>query len=495
MGTTIAASAHPASSNAAPSAPQEGGGGRKYGVVLFDDEKDPRGAWTAVNGSPARRVEGMNELATDTLWLSNMSYEAFNRTTEAWRNPWLRGEGYLVVKIKDILAEWGLDPATTPPNYTATFCSTVFSRIMTLAYRLARECDDRVRASTFFVNGNLREDLRRLLPRAEYPRGEPAQALRSGHAYAEFTVTATRGIKGARQIMLRRPRISHALEMLATPVPKGEFEFRSRSELRQLSPDRVAWIREATRPCMVELSVERMDADVAPIYGFGNATDKNQKVARSWVAHPEFLAMASFSDIEVKSAYVGQQYHQLNLELPEPMRRFLSERNAETSWCAGIIAETIWRAACLAEGKGRGQAQAAGEERPGTSWRGAWIRAADKTSMFMVAMQLTELGYNVSSYGMGWVAVRATEDQIQDLLADALSVGLIPKLTDIPQGMFDAKARIPWGGDKQSQILAHLLMTRQKNLLWNLDKLPLYERSQQGEMLKKMLEAHKNQKL
>lgn len=492
MDTTTAKAARPAAA-IVPSPPQEGAGGRKYGVVLFDDESDPRGAWCAVNGAAAKRIEGMNELSTDTLWLCNMSYQAFNQTTEAWRNPWLRGDGYLVVKFKDILAEWGLDPATTPPNYTATFCSTVFGRIMNLAFRLARECDDKVRPSTFFSGGTLREDLRRLLPRAEFPRGEAATVLRTGHSYAEFTVTAVRGIKGAKQLMLRRPRMAHALDMLATPVPKGEFEFRSRSDLRQLSPDRVAWIREATRPCMVELSVERMDADVAPIYGFGNATDKDKKVARSWVAHPEFLAMASFSDIEVKSAWVGKTYSQTNLEMAEPVRRFLSERNAETSWCAGIVAETLWRAACLGEEKGRNQAPL--EERPQTSWRGAWIRAADKTAMFMTAMQLTERGYNVASYGLGWVAVRATEDQIADLLPDALTLGLIPKLNDIPVGMFDTKARIPWGGDKQAQILAHLLMTRQKNLLWNLDKLPLYERSQQGEMLKKILEAHKNQKL
>lgn len=484
----------PAAPQAAQQSTRDEPGAKKFGVVLFDDEKDPRAAWVAVNGSQARRIEGLNELATDTIWWSNMTYESFFRTTEAWRNPWLRHDAYLVTKPKDVLMEWGLDPAATPPDYTATFCSMVFGRVMMLAYRLAKECDPKVRMTTLFQGDSLRQDLRRLLPPAEFPRGEAATIMKSGQAFAEFTRTTVRGVKGAKIFVLRRPRVGYAFEMLMTPVPKGPFEYLTRVDLRALSPDRVGWVRGTDRPCLVNVSVQQMEGDVAPIYGFGNSTDKDKRVARSWVAHPEFQVMSSFSDIEVASAWVGKEYTLLNQGMPEALKRFLSDRYTEFSWSAGIIAETLWRAAALGEEKGRQQGVAP-EDRAHTSWRGAWLKAADKTSMFLSAMKLTEMGYATVSYGLGWVSCLVTEDQIPDLVRDGLTIGLVPRLNDVPDGLFDRNRPVPWGGDKRSMMQAQFTLTRQKDMLWNLDKLPLYDQAQREIMLRKMLDAYKNQKL
>jgi len=469
--------------------PRDDPGGQKFGCVLFDDEKAPAAGWVAVNGGRARRISGINQLPTDALYWTNLSYESF-RTTGADRNPWLRQDAYLTSKLKDVLLEWGCDPATTPPDYTATFCSTMFSRVMTLAYRLARECDERVRMSTLFSGDTLRADLRRLLPPLDYPTGEAAAVLKAGQGFAEFTRTSMRSVKGSRLYMLRRPRLPYALEMLATPVPKGPFQFRSRRELREISPDRVAWVRRTGVPCIVEVTIDEMQQDAAPVYGFGNAMDTDHRVPRSWVTHPEFMMLSSFSSLDVKNAYVAKEYSQLNLVLPEPVRQFLSDPHVEASWSAGVLAETLWRAACMGPKKERGR-NTPGEERAGTSWQGAWIRAADKGSGFLSAMRLADMGYSVSSYGYGWMLCSATEDQLPDLIRDGLSIGMFPRLLDVPQGLFGATSAIQWGGDRRSKIMAQLIVTQQKHLLWNLDRLPLYDKSQRDTVLKKILGAHK----
>lgn len=467
----------------------------KFGVALFDDEKAPAGAWIATNGSPAQRVDGTNQLATDTIWWTNISYNSFFRDTEAYRSPWLRHDAYLVLKPRDVLAEWGYDPASTPPDFAATFCSLMFSRVMTMAYRLTKEVEERVRMRTLFTRNTLREDLRRLLPPADYPKGEAAAVMKTGQAYAEFTRTSVRGMKGGRMIMLRCPRIAYAMTMLTTPVPGGDLEFMACQDMGTTAEQRVSWVRDTDNPCMVELTVRSMQPDAAPVFAFGNTTDRDRRTPRSWVSHPEFLAMNTFSELDVTSAYVGQQYSQLNLKLPEPVRRFLSDIQMEASWSAGVLAETIWRAACLSEDKSR-QGNSMGEERAHTSWRGAWIKGADKTAGFLSAMRLADMGYVVSSYGYGWIFCTVTEDQIPDLLRDGLSIGLYPRLNDVPEGLFGASnATVPWGGDKRSRILAQLTATRQKNLLWNLDRLPLVEKSQRDMALKKMLAAHKSQQL
>ena len=476
-----------------PSAPRDEPGTRKFGCVLFDDEKNPAAAWVAVNGGEAKRINGMHQLPTDSIYWTNISYESFFRGSNADRNPWLRHDAYLVTKPKDVLLEWGLDPAATPPDYTAMFCSTMFSRVMTLAFRLAKECDERLRMTTLFSTETLRSDLRRLLPKFDFPKGEAAAVMKSGQAFQEFTRTGVRGIRGAKLFKLRRPRLPYALELLTTPVPRGPFEFRSRRELRDISPDRVAWVRGTDRPCMVEVTVDEMQEDAAPVYGFGNSTDKERKIPRSWVAHPEFLLMSSFSSLDVKNAYVGREYSHLNLALPEPVRRFLSDRHGEASWSAGIVAETLWRAATMGEPKGGPRGQP-GEEKAATSWEGAWLRAADKTSGFLSSMRLADMGYKVASYGYGWIMCNATEDQIPDLVRDALSIGFFPNLFDSPDGLFPKGANVQWGGDKKSKILAHLTVTRNQKLLYHLDRIPLYEKEMREAELVKLLKSEQGQR-
>ncbi len=478
----------------APAAPRPDPVSIRCGVVLFDDEKDPRAGWIAVNGSKARRISGINELPTGTIWLSNMSYESFFRSTDTWRNPWIRHESYLVVKIKDMLLEWGYDPANSPADFTANFCSILFHRIMTIAARLLREQEPTLRMNNAFMGTTLREDLRRLLPKADYPKGEAAALLRSGQAFAEFTSTTVRGQRGARQVVLRAPRMAYAADMLTAPVPKGGFDFISRGQLRErpdVGRDRVSWVQSCDKPLFIEVQVDQMDPDVSAVYGFGNATDRDKRVPRSWVAHPEFLTMSAFSEMDVKNVYMGIEYGVIGNELGEPLKRFLTDRFSETSWSAGVVAETLWRAAALGEDRSTVGKKTPPEERPHTSWRGVWVKAADKCAMFMSAMKLARMGYDISSYGLGWVIVRVADEAVGDLIRDGLTIGLIPRFADVPDNLYKANADIPWQGDKKAKSTARFTMTKERNLLWNLDKLVLFEKEQQEGMLRKMLLAMK----
>jgi hypothetical protein len=469
-------------------------GNRKFGVVIFDDEKEPREGWSSVNGSPAKRVKGANQLATDTIWWTNLSYDVFFKGSEMWRIPYLRHDAYMVVKQKDVLHEWGLDTTNTPGDYLTSFCSSVFSRIMNIALKISLECNPRIKTATLFSNNTLREDLRWLLPKCDYPRGEASAILRSGQAFSEFTRTTVRGPRGGRLMMLRKPRISYATEMLTTPIPYGSFVYKSRTELKSITNDRVDWVRKMTSPCMVEISVKEMHSDVAHIYGFGNSTDKDKKVSRSWVAHPEFMVMSSFSDIEVKNLYLGKEYTVMTKTLMEPVRKFLGDKYNEYSWSAGIIAETLWRASSLGEPKST-QERNSPDEKSHTSWRGAWIKASDKANMFISAMKMTEFGYSVISYGYGWIMCQVDESQISDFIKDGLTIGMTPKLVDIPNNIYPKNQPISWGGDKRTQMLAQMSITKEKDLLWNMDKLPLYEKEQKEIMLKKIIIAQRQQKI
>jgi hypothetical protein len=444
---------------------------RQFGVVFFDNENDPGAAWVSVNGGTAARIDGINELATDTIWWTNVTFEAFFRKTETWKNPWLRHDKYLVVSPRGVMQEWGLDPKTAAANHAAQVVSAVYARVMSLAFRLIRESEPRARMSEVFRGRTLRDDISRLLPEAEYPKGDAAEIIQSGKAYQEVTTTTARFPKGAKFFMLRKPRLSYAFEMLQSPIPRGPFEYLMRKELRSKGDDKIKWIRETSEPCIAEVTIHRIDGDIAPIYGFGNSMEQGKAMPRNWVAHPELLVLTKFADLDVRAAYVGKEYETLGPKLPEHVKDFLQDKFSEYSWSAGVIAETLWRAAALADPERAAQ----GEARAHSSWRGAWLKAADKSSMFLTAMQLTERGYSVSSYGLGFIGLRVPEEAMNDLIKDGISLGLIPMLVDVPDGLFQQNKPIPWGGDPKSMALAQFTVSGDRWMLWNMDRVPLGE--------------------
>ena len=85
-------------------------------MVLFDDVKEPMDGFACIAGQNPTRISGINELSTDCIWWTNIPYQQFYNSTEAWRSPWLRHDKYLVVSPRDALLEWAIDPATADVN-------------------------------------------------------------------------------------------------------------------------------------------------------------------------------------------------------------------------------------------------------------------------------------------------------------------------------------------------------------------------------------------
>ena len=467
---------------------------RKFGLVYFDDEQEPGAGWCAVagpGGQAARRIMGPNELSTDTLWWTNITYDHFYKRSEAYRNPNLRHDKYLVVSPKDVLREWGYDPEAVDSQFTCSFGAQVFDRIMRISWSLLSYVNPKMRIEEAFTGKTLREDLRSLLPELDYPKGPSATVIKSGNAWEEFTATSVRAPKGARWITLRRPRLSYAMEMLQTPVPRGPFEYKARNDLKGDARGRVQLVKTVSEPCMVEVTIKNMQPEVSPIYNWGAATNKDVRQPRNWVAHPEFILLTSMAEVDVRSVYMGREYWGMVPEMSDGVTEFLNDKVSEFSWSAGIVAECLWRSVPLAEDKAKAGPLRDGEERAQTSWPGAWVRAADKSTLFMLSMRLTELGYAVSSYGLGWVRVSVTEEEVLNLIKDGLGLGLVPSLSEVPEGAFRSARDFNWQGDERAKNLVYFTLMKNREMLWNLDKVPLIPRGRRKEYLRKLHERYR----
>jgi hypothetical protein len=465
------------------------GGIRRFGVVLFNNPEDPKVGWASIAGEPSQEITSAHELPGDTLWLTNLGYEEF-RNSKLYLNPWLRADYYLPIKFKDLMAEWGVSPADSPHAYTASFSSTLFQRIMSIAWRLMKENNPGLDRSRAFLAPSLREDLRVLVPKLDYPTDDAWHVLTKGQAMKDFTPLSIRAPKGGKSFMLRRPRLSHALDLLASPVPKGNFEWVSKNAMRGM--DRVAWVRQCERPLMVNASHLGLlnngaGSEIADVFGYGNNADKKNAVQRNWMAHPEFMVMSSFAKLDVMGAWRAQEYQCLNLLLSPTVTEFLSNRYSEMSWSAGIVAEALLRATFL--GDPSPKKNIPGEaERPNVSWQGVWLKAIDRMMMFTTAMSLHRAGFSVQSYGVGWVQCSVTDDQIPDLVHEAMSLGLVPRYLDIPDGLFQPNQPLPWNGDTRGAGFAGLVARKNQKMLWNLDRIPMSEKERQDGLFKKIVE-------
>lgn len=474
---------------------------KNFGVVLFDDPKQPSSGWRAMAGDKtAVRIQSPDELSTGTIWLTNIDYENFFRASDIWRRSNLRHEGYLVVKIANILKEWNIDPgrpgqqSELSPNFICVFVSQCFHRVMHAAFRLIRQVDPRLTMDRAFMGQTLRDDLRIVLPPLDYPKAEAASFMKADKSYQEFTqCTSTRSVRDAASLMVRRPRALHAMEMLQVPIPVGPFEFVARKNFRNFGTDIVDFLKTTDKPCMIELDMEGIDPDVGPVYGFSNSTNKAAKQSRTWVPHNEFQALSRYASLTIRSFYMGREYGSLVTKLPDAVQEFLTDKTLDTSWTAGIIAETLWRAATLKESAAQAGKPTDGEDRAGTSWEGAWIRGQDKISMFIPAYELHKRNYVVSSYGLGWVNARVTEEMRNDFLSDSLSLGLVPAMQDIPDRLFDRDVPIPWGGDQRSRAYAQFQATKNVKMSWNMDKLPNIAPAERKPFIKKMMQVASEQ--
>ena len=455
----------------------------KFGVVVFDEPQDPRSGWYAVAGGDADRFSGAHELSTDTIWWTNVAYEHFFRgQTEIWRIPSLKHDKYLVVSHVDTLREWGYDPESADPDFVCRFCSGAFDRVMRNAWRLIRDVFPKTDIRSAFRGRTLREDVRCLLPDLEYPKGPAAEVFQSGKAWEEFSPTLVKPPRGGRRITLRWPRTSYANHLLQTPVPRAPFEWVSRGDMLSKAADKTAYVLNSDRPCVANVALKAIKPEVSEIYVFGSATQKEQRTQREWVAHPEFKHLADMAEVDVRQLWIGREYWVIMPNLPEPVKDFLSDRLAEYSWSVGIVAECLWRASMLGEDKSKAGPIRDGEEKAQTSWQGLWIRSMDKVLMFQHAHQLTQKGHAVTGYGIGWVKCTVPEEDVSQLIADGLQQGLVPVFNDVPEGVFNAR-NLPWGGDDKTKDLAVLVATRNQNMLWNLDKVPLLPNKAKGPYL------------
>lgn len=447
-----------------------------FGYAHFDFLDLPREGWFARCGQEAVRFVSPAEIPSDTLCWSNLDWPHFHQGSAIGRLGHLRHAGYLPIRPHDLLMELGLDPGLVGPDEMTRICALVFGRVMSCAARWIAAAFPALAEEQYFLRGTLRDDLVPLYANLEFPKGDECYALTEGQSYHAVSSTLAPYRKEAVRMMIRRPRLRHALDILSSPSPVGPYRFVLGEDLGTVHD-----VVEGSRPVLCKLRLSNVDEAVADSYGFANTLRKTKRSVRNWAPHPEVDALRRMATVDIEGGWVGEGYRPLGALLPESLDPYLGERCSRVSWSIGLCAEALWRAALTPPERRRGtKTPFARESLQGDiSWQGLWARAADKLILYPSVRSLIEKGYDVSSYGFGWIFCSVDESRVEEFLFDAFSLGFLPRVIDVPHPI----GNVSWGGAKVDLPLAMLVAGKDTGRLLALDAVAEVEPERQEEIV------------
>lgn len=393
----------------------------RFGAVIFDDvfRKSAAGArkragtdgWASIDGGPARRIVSIGELESDVKWWTNFEFTDFNSNFLS-RHPNLFFSGFLRTEFKALSNEIGSGVEQLSADQAAQAMSTLFGRVMRLAI------------ATLGINlesgamgtKKLTDYIAARTPNKNKIPEEANEAFR--HAHQAWTSIPTRLPRDWKSATLRRPRYSHALDVLCTAVPpEHRWKYINSDRLPETHQKRMDWcLGNDEMPVLTNVVIKPRRGDFTTLLSYNSGST----VTRSWVCQPELLFLSQFCDIEVVGAFVCEA----GFEPQKELDTFPSLGHFSTaSLSLGILTENLWMS--MAEPRVNAMAQKFYPP------RGVWYRATDRIAMFVYAGEMQRAGFQISGYGNGSVLVCYPAGATEELISAATEFGL-----DVPASKY-----------------------------------------------------------
>lgn len=386
----------------------------KTGAILFDlnnntmTKRSPvvslGNAWASIGGGTGRRVQSIHELPNDVLWLTNLTYSNFYRVG-LHRHPNFRNDGWLRTLFSQLMTELGIGKRLTPPDQAVSIISALTQRVVDIA---------NIRHGVIPNKSRLNEDFADAL-------NTPRCAVEDCFYEAVETIANHPSVCVIKRVnpdinlptlTLRRNRLRHAREVMATPVPiLGKWEL----ENVDGKPGDDQFLENIQNPFLVRCTLSSITPMVSEILSWGGGS----KAIREWMSDVEWRVIRQYAKVSVKSVlHCTESATQIDPTLlPDGDYDGLSFTN-------GLVAEQLWTAFTIKQ-------PYRSEKR--YSAAAAWLRSADRMIMFDVALKLYGKGINVISYGVGNIVLRLPENSLLKTLDIAADTGLLPPLGILKQ--------------------------------------------------------------
>ncbi|TAL63652.1 MAG: hypothetical protein EPN79_15980 [Burkholderiaceae bacterium] len=387
---------------------------KRFGVVRFDSDDANYGGWASVDGQPGYRIGSVGSLDNDTLWYTNLTFQAMHQCNLT-RMPFIKRTTYLNSWLQegqaDVCRNWGLLRRNHTEQAITEALSQIFGNVMR---HVAAHYDLDLRAVPMY--DNLADQIRARLYPEKDPHLSPEvdAALGAAHQYYTYCITPRMPEEEYVEVRFSVPGVMYAREIVDTIIPTDQVEYISGAQLPP-PEQRLQWVLEQARPAMVQVTVSDVHPDVASVVAFGNGARGGSN--RSWVTHPELLLLANYADVQIHSAFLFSEYERLppHVGLPAFSRLQAMTPSAEliaSNHWIGLSRENPYRLETQRDGRAH-------------SPRATWITAYDRFLMFTHALKLHRYGLAVKRFGAGAVTVIVPKHNYRDAYELATASGLL----------------------------------------------------------------------
>ena len=389
-----------------------------FGCVLFDlmDLGDgrmspmPGKGWASVGGQKASRINGLDDLASNVKWITNLDRATFWKTG-CVKIKKLRESSFLRTDLGQLMRESGIMAKKVTIARVCELLSEIYSR--TLSWGAAHYDTNNLREQEWT------EEVRPLLaPLDGSVSMEVDEALR--RSFVDYVSCSSPRVEGGRLVTLKRPRLAHARDVLNSAIPQGSWDFIAPDEM----PDehaRFDWLWQKQRPIVAKVAIkgfgERCPSHVPPLLQLGEAIGEGgRKKERNWLTLQEIRYFSRYAKVEIQAAFIAEGWATFQggkslLEIGEL---------SDFSLSLGLLAEAHWMSLAT---RSRNPAT---RSKTMVSPRAAWFRATDRFLCFSSALPLAASGFCVVSYGGGAVSVAVRPDNFVNLAEIAPACGLCP---------------------------------------------------------------------
>lgn len=385
----------------------------KIGVICFDEYRYLSEGWASVDGSPSERVNGVNELSSGVIWITNLHYKSY-RSHNLVQAPNIFDHQYFRTSIKLIAEEHGIQ---NNPKLIAQFCSEVFSRLI----RQAQELFELDMSHMGYRFSSLLSDY--LLPGSakKAPTGVNSTVLKNIFREANQANQAMLGNRpfGSASVNLTIPRANYVKWIISQPVPdsnewkekhfqKGQEKIigvRDGVEIKGTKSvlSKLQSMHDENQAAFYKVSILSSDSDRKLFQSFGNGSS----YLRNWVSLPELIYLATYNEIKVSESVVSSLS---KLDLADS----LCAEVTEYSYSRGLLLENVLAALCSTTGPTRSETALS-----------AYLRAYDRIVCGKLAKFLFDDGFTVGSYGMGKIIAYCRKNERERLKESAEKVGLM----------------------------------------------------------------------
>lgn len=358
--------------------------------------------WASISGTPARRIQGISDLPSDVIWLTNLGFSPFVKA-KLNMHANFRSDGWLRTAFEQIATELGVGTKKISKEAAETV-SLIAHRVVAHSFReLGIQIQNNTKLNDDFAASMKLQNCK--IADLHYSIFETV----AGHPVVPVVQSVSFGRGNSSSVTLRCNRLAYARFMLSQKVPSDTGWELVKHKLSDSELERL------DKPFMVHCRI----TNVKPIISEALSWGSGSKSLREWLTDVEWRVIRRFADVEIRAAMICEHGYE---SLDPHMSMLPNGAVDDLSYSMGLVAEQVWTALMNKQPR-------LGIHSPGFPARAAWLRSIDRMQMFDYCQRMqARRGVSLISYGMGNVVVRVPEGGLQNIVDIALETGLMPPM-------------------------------------------------------------------